>query len=60
MKGLGIFGLIALMFAPVTAWFTHVIFCLMHQEYVLLLAGALIAPVGVIHGVCIWFGFSWA
>ena len=43
----------------VVAWFTHVIHCLLAGKYLLLIAGAFIAPVGIIHGVGIWFGVSW-
>lgn len=41
------------------AWFTHIIHCLMTAKYLLLIAGAFIAPVGVIHGIGLWFGVSW-
>jgi hypothetical protein len=45
--------------AIVAAWITHIIVCLSAANYLLLLAGALIFPVGVIHGFGIWFGVSW-
>ena len=41
------------------AWLTHVIHCLVYAKYILLIAGAFIAPVGIIHGVGIWLGASW-
>jgi hypothetical protein len=41
------------------AWVTHIITCLLTAKYVLLLAGAIIAPVGIIHGIGIWFGVQW-
>ena len=41
------------------AWITHVIHCLIAAKYLLLIAGALIFPVGIIHGVGLWFGASW-
>lgn len=41
------------------AWITHVIHCLMLGKYLLLIAGAFVFPVGIIHGVGIWFGVSW-
>lgn len=41
------------------AWLTHVIVCLLQAKYVLLLAGAIISPVGVIHGFGLWFGVNW-
>lgn len=44
--------------ACLAAWVTHVIVCLSAKAWLLLLTGALIAPVGIIHGVCIWFGHS--
>ena len=42
-----------------SAWITHVIHCLMLGKYLLLIAGAFVFPVGIIHGVGIWFGVSW-
>ena len=43
----------------IAAWITHIIHCLMAAKYLLLIAGALIAPVGIIHGIGLWFGVSW-
>jgi hypothetical protein len=43
----------------IAAWLTHVVACIKAGAYVLLLAGALVAPVGVIHGVMLWFGAGW-
>lgn len=43
----------------IAGWLTHVIVCLVQAKYLLLIAGAFIAPVGVIHGVGIWFGVNW-
>ena len=40
----------------IAAWFTHVVSCLIAQTWGFLIAGALFAPVGIIHGVGIWFG----
>ena len=40
----------------VAAWLTHVIVCIKTASYVFLLAGALVFPVGVIHGIMCWFG----
>lgn len=41
------------------AWITHVVHCLIAAKYLLLIAGAFVFPVGIIHGVGIWFGASW-
>jgi len=56
--GLLLVGLI-LGIGSIAAWLTHIIHCLSTVKYLLLIAGALIAPVGVIHGVGLWFGVSW-
>jgi len=54
--GISIIALLATFFA---AWLTHIVHCLMAAKYLLLIAGAIIAPVGVIHGIGLWFGVSW-
>ncbi len=49
-----------LMFSTIVGgWLTHIIHCLLTAKYVLLVAGAFIFPVGVIHGVGLWFGVNW-
>lgn len=40
----------------IAAWFTHVISCILQEQFVLLVAGAVMAPIAVIHGFGIWFG----
>lgn len=37
------------------AWVTHVIVCLKTAAWGFLIAGAIVAPIGVIHGIGIWF-----
>lgn len=44
--------------AAVLAWLTHVIFCLITGKWGLLIAGAILAPIGMIHGVLIWLGVA--
>jgi hypothetical protein len=46
--------------AMIGAWLTHIVATIKAGAYVLLLAGALVPPVGVIHGVMVWFGAGWA
>lgn len=56
------FGLVAgVVFAMtmIGAWLTHIFHCLFAAKYLLLIAGAFIAPVGVIHGIGLWFGYAW-
>ena len=49
-------ALIVLWLTMIAAWLTHVIVCIKAASYVFLIAGSLVAPVGVIHGVGVWFG----
>jgi hypothetical protein len=55
LAGLGL-GYIAVFFACVAAWITHVVVCIKAASWIFLLAGAIFAPVGVIHGIGVWFG----
>jgi len=40
----------------VAAWGTHIITCIQNEQYLFLIAGAIAAPVGIVHGVGIWLG----
>lgn len=51
-------GLVLLIGLP-AAWLTHVIHCLITAKYLLLIAGGFIFPVGIIHGIGLWFGVTW-
>lgn len=51
--GLMVLGLLVGTFA---AWLTHVIVCIQTASWGFLIAGAIFAPVGVIHGIGCWFG----
>lgn len=42
--------------ASIAAWLTHVITCISDDRWGLLIAGAIVFPVGIIHGIGIWFG----
>lgn len=42
------------------AWVTRVISCIKVGTWGLLFIGALMFPIGIIHGVMIWFGAGWA
>ena len=50
---------IAAVFTCLGAWITHIIHCLVTAKYLLLIAGGFIFPVGVVHGIGIWFGVGW-
>lgn len=47
---------IALLVASIAAWFTHVVVCIKAGSWGFLIAGAIFAPIGVIHGAGCWFG----
>ena len=53
--GCGIMSLVLLL-AAIPAWITHVVVSIQTEQWVLLVVGALVAPVGVIHGFGIWLG----
>jgi hypothetical protein len=39
-----------------SAWLTSIVFCSAHDERPLLIAAAAFSPVGVVHGIGVWFG----
>ena len=49
-------ALVILMITSFAGWLTHIIVCIQNEAWLLLIAGAIAAPIGVIHGVGIWFG----
>lgn len=55
LAGLGL-GYLAVVIAAIAAWITHVVVCIKTASWLFLIAGAIFAPVGVIHGVGVWFG----
>ncbi len=40
----------------IAGWVTHVIVCIQTASWFLLIAGALAFPIGIVHGIGIWFG----
>jgi len=47
---------LALMVWVGAAWLTHVVVSIQSASWLLLLAGAIVFPVGCVHGTGIWFG----
>jgi hypothetical protein len=41
------------------AWLTHIVVCLQTAKPVFLVLGALLVPIGVVHGTVRWFTFWW-
>ena len=52
-----VLAIIALVLANIAALIQHIVWCFQHAEYVLLLAGVIVAPVGMFHGWGLWFGW---
>lgn len=50
---MAIYGLAIILSIP--AWLTHIVYCLSTNAWGFLIAGAAFPPVGVIHGLMIWF-----
>lgn len=49
--------LLLLVLSVFAAWFTHIIVCLSDAAWGFLIAGAIMFPIGIIHGYGIWLGF---
>jgi hypothetical protein len=49
-------GLVLIMLLGYSAWLTSIVFCATNGLRPLLIAGATFFPVGVVHGVGVWFG----
>jgi hypothetical protein len=39
-----------------SAWLTSIVFCSAHNARPLLITAAALFPIGVIHGIGVWFG----
>ena len=54
-------GMILVWFAIVgtifAGWLTHIVYCFENHQWLLLIAGAILAPIGVVHGWGLWFNF---
>ena len=48
-------GWIIVSVVAISAWFTHIITCLDEGLWGFLLAGAIMFPIGIIHGIWLWF-----
>jgi len=48
---------IVLGLGSVLAWFTHLFVCFSDDRWGFLIAGAIMFPIAIVHGVGIWFGF---
>jgi len=44
-----------IMFVPIIAWFNHIFTCFSEGMWGFLIAGALFFPIGMLHGMWLWF-----
>lgn len=58
-RGEASFGMVAMIvfLISLAGWLTHIVDCLIHQLYVLLLVGVFVFPVGIFRGIGVWFGW---
>ncbi len=56
MNLIGPLLIISILIAWVASWVTHVIVCIQKSEWILLIVGILVPPIGWVHGVGVWFG----
>ena len=47
----------AITITTIAGWITHVVWCIKNEQFLFLIAGAIAAPVGIIHGWGLWFGW---
>ena len=47
---------IALIGISIAAWFTHLFVCFSDDRWGFLIAGAIMFPIAIVHGIGIWFG----
>lgn len=50
-----IVGFIVFAIVPIAAWFNHIITCFQEELWGFLIAGAIMFPIGIIHGIWLWF-----
>lgn len=49
-------GLILMLLTCYSAWLTSIIFCASNGQRPLMIASAAFFPIGIVHGLGIWFG----
>lgn len=53
----GLWLLIALVLMPAAAWVQHILTSALAERWVTLVLGAVVFPLGILHGIAIWLGF---
>lgn len=57
MSAAGVFVFVVWVIANICAWFQHVITCIQAEEWILLIVGAVVFPIALVHGWGIWLGW---
>jgi len=52
---IGFLFLAGLWIGSIAAWFTAVVHCIANEKIAMLFVDGFIPPIGVIHGITIWF-----
>jgi hypothetical protein len=47
---------VAACLSALAGWVTHIVVCIKSASYLFLIAGAILPPIGVIHGYGVWLG----
>ncbi len=55
-EGFSFFSVILVILTLIAGWVTHIIVCIQTAAWALLIAGAIMFPIGIVHGIGIWFG----
>jgi hypothetical protein len=49
-------GIVLILLLSYSAWLTSIVFCASNGHHQLLIAAATFFPIGIVHGVGVWFG----
>lgn len=50
-------AVISLAVTVFAAWVTHILACIKTAAWFLMLFGIIVPPIGIVHGVAVWFGW---
>jgi|GEM_PF-3272218 len=47
---------LCIVFMMLASWAQHVLSCIREEQWILLIVGAIVPPVGWLHGIAVWLG----
>lgn len=56
---IGFLAIFTIIITLIATYITHIINTLMTGKYILLLIGVIVPPIGMLHGLGLWFGIAW-